>query len=451
MAPSSALAGTSSCSARGCHGRIGPLADQAVRQNEYSFWLTHDKHAQAYEVLLGPRARRMAKNLAPTNPDGKEVPAHKDTRCLACHSDPLTAAADRDDLHRDGVGCEACHGPASGPKPWLDLHTTHAWKDFTNEQKATYGMKPLADPAVEARVCAGCHVGAPAGSPDPGVPARDLNHDLMAAGHPRLDFELTSFQVNMPPHWRTDKYDKKDPGREARLWAVGQVVCARASLELLRARAAEGTGEGRHPWPEFAEYGCFACHSDLRGKSWREPGYDQGHKPGALPYNVWFSTCLPVLVPDRDDPLLRTFADLGREMGRPYGNQKQVGDLADKGIGQLNTLLGKTKDAPYDRDTVRTLLARLAARARQGPRNAMTWDEMEQLVLAVAALSQADRTLARVGGGQPVLKDQQVEKQLRALFGMLAFPAGSESPREFRSQVHPDEEFQGLLKLLPGS
>ena len=60
-------------------------------------------------------------------------------------------------------------------------------------------MRALDAPLVQAQVCVGCHVGAPAKD---GVPARDLNHDLMAAGHPRLIFELSSYQANMPPHWR---------------------------------------------------------------------------------------------------------------------------------------------------------------------------------------------------------------------------------------------------------
>ena len=58
----------------------------------------------------------------------------------------------------------------------------------------------------------------------------------MAAGHPRLNFELSSFRANMPPHWNVKLKDKKhDPGaHEAQVWAIGRVASAKTSLELLR-------------------------------------------------------------------------------------------------------------------------------------------------------------------------------------------------------------------------
>jgi hypothetical protein len=40
----------------------------------------------------------------------------------------------------------------------------------------------------------------PKPGPD-GKPWRDVNHDLIAAGHPRLSFELSAFMATMPPHW----------------------------------------------------------------------------------------------------------------------------------------------------------------------------------------------------------------------------------------------------------
>ena len=64
----------------------------------------------------------MAKNLG--------IPAaHKDLRCLACHTTPQIAQEQSKlDYPLDlGVGCESCHGSAS-PK-WLGIHTTEAWKN----------------------------------------------------------------------------------------------------------------------------------------------------------------------------------------------------------------------------------------------------------------------------------------------------------------------------------
>jgi hypothetical protein len=460
-----ALAGTPSCSARACHGGAEPVAGPGVQQNEYSTWLAQDQHARAYEALLGPRAARMAENLAATNPDGRVIPAHEDVRCLACHTNPLAAGATgRADLHREGVGCESCHGPANGDPPWLGPHTTGRWNKLEGQARVDaykrHGMKPLGDPAVQAEVCAGCHVGAPAGN---GLPARDLNHDLVAAGHPRLLFELAGYRHNLPPHWRTDKFDKTEPGYEARVWAVGQVVSARASLALLQSRVAAKDPD-RQPWPEFAEYDCFSCHAGLRRPSWRqesmlrikqEDDKAKGRRPGSLPYSVWYSSLLPVLsdkAPDGGPGAV--FAELGRAMRQPYPNQAKVHELAGKGIERLDAWLGKGRNEAYDGKRVQALLAELAGRDARVPD--MTWDETEQLALAVAALSRAYHTLE----GKPL--NEQVDEHLRGLFGRLAFPPGFEGPKDFRLQekrgkpgefqLNPnlDRDLKALLKSLRG-
>jgi hypothetical protein len=459
-----ALAGTPSCSARACHGGAEPAAGPGVQQNEYSTWLAQDKHALAYEALLGPRAARMAENLAATNPDGKVVPAHQDVRCLACHTNPLAAGvAGRADLRREGVGCESCHGPANGDQPWLGPHTTGWWNNLEGQARLDaykqYGMTPLGDPAVQAEVCAGCHVGAPAGN---GLPARDLNHDLMAAGHPRLLFELAGYRQNLPPHWRTDKYDRTEPGYEARVWAVGRVVSARASLALLQSRVAAKDPD-LQPWPEFAEYDCFSCHAGLRRPSWRQESLlrvkKEGDKakdrrPGSLPPSVWYSSLLPVSSEKAADGPGAVFAELGRTMRQPYPSQAKVHELAGQGIDRLDAWLRDRRNEGYDANRVRALLAELAPPDARVPD--MTWDETEQLALAVAALNRAYRTLK----GKPL--NEQVEGQLRGLFGQLAFPPGFEGPKDFRLKEKPgkpgefqlnenlDRDLKALLEPLRG-
>jgi hypothetical protein len=441
-AGAAALAGTASCSARGCHGAVGPADGDGPRLNEYTVWLGRDPHARAYQALLGPRARRMAKNLAAANPEGREIPAHEDGRCLACHANPLAAGPAHKERRAEGVGCEACHGPAKGDKPWLETHATTSWRGLRPEQKAVYGMAPLEDPAAQARTCAGCHVGASA-DPGHGLPSRDLNHDLIAAGHPRLQFELAAYRANLPAHWRPDKYVRSDPGYDARLWAVGQVVSARVSLELLLDRAREGAAPTR-PWPEFAEYSCFACHAEIQGLDWRRPAHLGRRKPGSLPYTTWYSSLLPVLLP-RGDALSATFEELGLALSRPSPDRNAVAGLAGKAVGQLDALLGAVREAPYDRAGVRALLGSLAARAGRAP--ARSWDEKEQFALSVAALAQADRTLARAGGGKPLL-GPEVDLRLRALFRALAFPPGSEGPPGPRRDTGADGPMNELLKAL---
>src|SRR6476660_5000791 len=103
-------------------------------------------------------------------------------------------------LRSEGVGCEACHGNASS---WYGPHTGDTWSAANRPALyQTHGMHKLYDVGERALVCAGCHVGAPAdekrGYPVP----RDMNHDMIAAGHPRLNFDFADYQRRLPPHWQ---------------------------------------------------------------------------------------------------------------------------------------------------------------------------------------------------------------------------------------------------------
>src|SRR5262249_44082077 len=143
----------------------------------------------------------------------------------------------------NGFGCESCHGPA---EHWLAPHTAPAsWSRMNDQTKRGLGFWPLQRMADRAQVCVSCHVG---------EKDRDVNHDLIAAGHPRMNFAFDTYLANLPRHWQPDK----DRDLES-AWLVGEVVSAHAALELLAHRA-EKTAK---PWPEFAEYDCFACHHNL--------------------------------------------------------------------------------------------------------------------------------------------------------------------------------------------
>jgi hypothetical protein len=176
---------------------------------------------------------------------------------------------------RAGVGCESCHGEA---KDWLEAHTSPKWKLLTAAAKRARGMTPTWDILGYATRCAGCHVD---GAAAEGLPLRDVNHDLIAAGHPRLQFELTAYLANLPQHWSVATEKKKLASFEAEAWVLGQLASARAALELLDYRARTTA-----PWPEFAEYDCSACHHNLHQPSWRQQttitrAVYQAHFPGA--------------------------------------------------------------------------------------------------------------------------------------------------------------------------
>src|SRR5262249_45573777 len=115
----SPVAGTFSCSLRGCHGAPSALSPEArgaagkskANLNEYTFWITHDKHFQAYRALFNDRSKRIARNLGIANAD--QDGGSKDVRCLACHTTPQSVNNKPPGGEHEveyGVGCESCHG-----------------------------------------------------------------------------------------------------------------------------------------------------------------------------------------------------------------------------------------------------------------------------------------------------------------------------------------------------
>lgn len=435
------LAGRASCSGRACHAGLEPNPS-GVRQNEFTTWIAHDKHARAFDVLTQERGQRIAKNLGIAS-------AEKDARCLACHTTPQLAGPVTEEmaaLRSDGVGCEACHGPARGADPWLAAHVMADWQKLEGKAKADayqqHGMTPLFDLEVQARTCAGCHVGAPA-DPEHGIPARDLNHDLMAAGHPRLTFELGTFRANLPPHWRADLH-AATPGYEASVWAVGQAASAKASAELSAHRAKEAAA-GKAPWPEFAEAGCFACHADLQTPSWRRhnTSYYAGRTPGAIPANRWYSALVPALetvAPGKAAPADKALKALAAELNKPYPDPAKVETLAASARADVAALLAAVKTATFDAAAVKALadgLVRHADTVKQP-----SWDEATQAALAATALREA------------VGKASTPEQQRPAddLFRALAYPPPYESPEGYSPRAKADGQgedlWSRLLKLL---
>jgi len=275
-------------------------------------------------------------------------------------------------------------------------------------------MPDLTNPGVQAKVCAGCHVGA---APTKDTPLRDVNHELIAAGHPRLNFEFGAFQANIPAHWRPRQ---KPEGHE---WTVGQIVSAQAALELLEHRARSGR------WPEFAEYDCFACHHALapatRGIA------SSGRKPGTLPWGSWYFALTENIA--GESPELRT---LKATMQRPYPQRDQAlvqaqAALANLRKSQLHRIRGHEvgDDRVLDRKRLQQLL-------QNGPlRTDPTWDAAEQTYLALHALNQS-------------LGDPVVAKVLDELTPRRAFRAGFASPLSWPHNGTQPFELADFLERL---
>jgi hypothetical protein len=346
-------------------------------------------------------------NLAGDRPPAN---AWEDTRCLACHTtpaavnDPGEAALSR---REHGVTCDACHGPA---ERWDHRHLRWNTSADRGKEYRDAGAVWLNDPVSRAQVCAGCHVGAPPDT-DHNLPAREVNHDLIAAGHPRLTFELSLFLANLPPHW--DEIDRTQPRRvrrepgAAHTWLAGQLGTAQASLRLLAHQAHPGpAGSPPAPWPELAQLDCYACHHGLSGT---------GSRPalgprGSLSPNAWNLSWPLRRVLEQDDPESARGIDQLREaLARPTDRAA----VAERARG-LAVRIG------HRLDTLRTDLAGMtpehvlaAFRAGAGQLDRLDWDDAAQLLYALEAL----RGLA---------PDEQ------ALRSALTHPGNADSPTEFR-------------------
>ncbi len=413
--------GAGSCSATACHGDTTARPGK-ILGNEHTLWITRDRHSEAYRTLFDERSRRIAARLP-----GPSRPAHKDERCLACHATPVASpsSAPASVLMSDGVGCESCHGAS---ERWIGEHFRGGWPGQTPQTEARFGLVPTVDLVRRAQICAGCHVGGPAHD---GLPARDVNHDLIAAGHPRLNFELTAYLANMPHHWRDDVGRDADRDFPARGWAIGQVVSARAALELLRDRARRAEAGGNRgmaaPWPEFAEYGCFSCHHDLRDDPWRRQAPIVSSPPGRNRWGSWHFPWLETLAasdPEAND-LGSSLQTLRRLMDAPSAEPADVAAQAAVVSAALGRWLDRLSGQDFDARRVNDLIARLSSVEARS--TVKSWDEATQRYLALVPLSQALKMLAP---GQ-VRPDQRAE--LTRLLGTLKprYPGQYDSPKSY--------------------
>ena len=431
--------GMNSCAARGCHGAVGATdpgqGNVYIKDGAYTTWLNYDPHARAYDVLLESRSVAIADKLKGPL-DGK--PAHEAALCLSCHATvgPPEAKAPGVAPLRDGITCESCHGPAES---WQDKHLALAWRNQPAAIKARDGMTDLGTPLARAGNCVGCHVG----DRSRGM---DMNHDLIAAGHPRLNFEFASYQAIYPKHWKEEHEKAGTSGGkataagdfEARSWAVGQVVTARAVLDLLtsRALASKGGAARKAPapeaiWPEFSEYECFACHHGLTKPSpFQGPGHALG-RPGRLPWATWPSAMLPELAKGRAgidlDAAGSPWTELRTEMGRGVPDADKVAELAARGTRQLDALLEGLETEPFDSARVNSLLKEFTSRS---PNAAEGWDRAAQHFLALSSLARAAKGL-----GVPI--GPEVEAAIRGGSKPLDFPPDYDSPRSVSAPKLP--------------
>jgi Cytochrome c554 and c-prime len=409
--------GPGSCASTSCHGSVSPRTDNDVLQNEYSTWIVKDKHSKSYQALTGNIGERMAGILGL----GKAETA---PRCLACHA--LNAAATERARTFDlieGVSCESCHGPAAG---WLGPHTE---RDWTHEKSIALGMFDTRDLVKRTEKCLSCHLG---------TEENFVNHEMIAAGHPALFFELDSFSAVMPRHWKEPgepgEAAGSDPLYDVREMTIGQAVQLRDSLVRLAGRT-----HGKN-WPEYAEMQCYACHHSLTPpeQSWRQARGYAGRRPGDPPWNASRYTVFRDVVHQLDAQdaaqLDAGLTQVGQLMSQLNPDREAVAAAAGSSARTTDELVARIKSATYDRAATLRLLQKILGDADEisgeGEQSAA------QAAMAIQSLFVAYDRDQKLGNSA------EVRAAITALFELLENPS-SYDPARFARQM---QQVNALLR-----
>ena len=258
-APTAKWVGRATCGTATCHG--GVVDSAALWHASATVWEARDPHAQAGLRLQETLARRIVIGLEPAAE--KDAALFQQTlhqRCVSCHApESESSPADSDWSRRmlQGVACESCHGAAGR---WMDAHTR---SDFNSRHESARALGMFDTKSMTARVenCARCHIGSRSAD---GL-VRDVNHDLIAAGHPRMLFDPLVMQRKLPPHWDTR------PGAAMTVAAPEANNVSQAARRIVleyvsRLKQERRSPSDRLPSPEFSEFDCRACHRPLTSK-----------------------------------------------------------------------------------------------------------------------------------------------------------------------------------------
>ena len=255
--------GVATCAASQCHGSAVPRDGSNVTQNEYVTWTQDDPHSRAHATLSNKASLAMAARLGIGTPRSAAI-------CLNCHADNVPASLRGAKFQMsDGVGCEACHG---GAENWLASHYNTPAVDHAANIAA--GLQATENPDERGALCLSCHLG---------TQDKFATHRIMAAGHPRLSFELDTFTelwrtAGRQPHYRIDAdyRDRKGAASHSYTWASGVIAEGRQRMSLILGRKFSGDAM----FPELGLYDCHACHRSMKSVQWRSLPRHGDAEPG---------------------------------------------------------------------------------------------------------------------------------------------------------------------------
>jgi len=442
-APQTALC-SSSCSTSNCHGSFTANSDaDAIRGDEYFVWLK-DPHAKAYQTLFDARSKAIFERLAAADADLHPLESQSDRferhqkTCLPCHMTNNQSLLSNQTLHHresqgaEGVSCGSCH---RGDQEWLHGH-------YRSNLKLQRSDSDGISATTEVKRCVSCHIGGN---------GADVNHDLIAAGHPPLRFEYVWFKSRLPKHWRPDRRSARLIAKDQRAdhqtseatpnatqtWLIGQLVSAIAALELLESRAEAATQEAT--WPELAEFNCSACHHDLKGNSWRQARHlsdlaaARTRKPYlAIPWGNWNLELIDELAQQFDSPESQEFNVAFGHLRKEFaaGPVPANAEIAKKSRSARVKLELWAKQAPIASGEKVSQILQAIGRSKSEVAIA-SWDRTASLVLGFAA---------------PYRARNKFPEALHDAMNGVRVPEAFESPRDFGSA--PNSDSANYLKEL---
>jgi len=256
------------CMTTACHGSNVP--DTKTWQRAGKIWLDQDPHSRAYSSLLSQTSAKIVSRLVneELEPSSQSYRDVLNARCVSCHASENASEKDR----VLGADCQVCHGSADA---WGSEHYSREFKELGKSRFDNTKMLNVESMASRARICSSCHVGELNRSNELNVGKdREVDHRLMAAGHPPMHFDFESYLRRYPVHWdlRRDETTGLGSSVGVERWRIGKITVAITKLNLLAARADRSTGSSAklNDWPELTEYSCTSCHHSLDQSSWRQ-------------------------------------------------------------------------------------------------------------------------------------------------------------------------------------
>lgn len=364
-------------------------------------------HSRAFAVLSSARSQAIAARMGIGSASSAQ-------ECLGCHADPAATGRGPRFQVSDGVGCEACHG---GAEKWLQSHYSVGATHRGNVQN---GMRALENPAERASVCLDCHFGS-------SRKGQFVNHRIMAAGHPRIAFELDLFSTLQQHHDEDADYAERKGGKSSnvRFWAVGQAMALDRSLDLY----GKPTG-GAGIFPEFYFFDCHSCHrrifddEDARPQKPANPG--RPIPAGMPPYNdenmIMLSAAARVAAPalaSRLDADSRNFhAALARDRSSAIA-------AAAKLRGTAQALASAFTAASFNRDQVFAIIEAVSSEAIS-----QRYTDYEGSVQAVMAIDTLLNALVNAGQVPPSAATS-IRGDVNVAYGAVRDP-NDYRPVEFR-------------------